>query len=254
MKYRKQDLFKSITGKIEIGSYIIQHAGRFVTIIREIDNLYRSIPQKKAIRILDFGSHTGAISIGLKNQGYDVYCADIETVVNEYRHIYDQSGLPIKILESGYHIPYDDKFFDCVVFSEVLEHMYDSPIELLTEFKRIIKNDGYLLLTTPNVMKIENKIKYFLNMNIYQDIHSYTYNPRFWLHFREYTAKDLKILLGEYMKFSSVKIVMFNNASGRTPVKRFFQRCMFVFSYPLPMFKGFLMAIARNSPDRPLSS
>ena len=53
--------------------------------------------------------------------------------------------------------------FDCIVFSEVLEHLYESPIKILEELYRVIKPGGILLLTTPNVMKIENKIKFFLN-------------------------------------------------------------------------------------------
>ena len=72
--------------------------------------------------------------------------------------------------------------------------------------------NGYLLLTTPNVMNLENKVKFFFNINIYQDIYRYCYNPRYSLHYREYTKKDLTKLLKEFLKFDKLcsSLVQYN--------------------------------------------
>ena len=248
--YHKRDFTLAIAGKVEVGPYLFQHMERFARTVHEINNLYRNHPSKSRIRILDFGSLAGELGIALKTFGYDVHCIDIEEVINEYKKHYERNNLKVKFLSKGYQLPYENDYFDCIVFSEVLEHVYDSPLEILKEFKRILHLDGHLLLTTPNVMRIENKIKFLLNINIYQDIYRYTYSPRYALHFREYSKRDLKILLEDYLGYSIVRFTMFDYAGGRTSTRRFIQRCLHLINILLPMYKGCMIAIARNGPDK----
>lgn len=50
-----------------------------------------------------------------------------------------------------YHeIPYPDNFFDYITMSQVLEHIHN-PVELLRSFKRILKDDGQVVIGVPNV-------------------------------------------------------------------------------------------------------
>lgn len=46
-------------------------------------------------------------------------------------------------------IAYDDETFDVIVCTEVLEHIYEYPA-VLSEFKRILKKNGLLIMTFPN--------------------------------------------------------------------------------------------------------
>lgn len=50
------------------------------------------------------------------------------------------------------HLPFDQETFDIVLFEEVLEHLDDHPQEILVGIAEIIKMDGLLYLTTPNVL------------------------------------------------------------------------------------------------------
>ncbi len=49
----------------------------------------------------------------------------------------------------GEKIPYDDKYFDKILCSEVIEHVLD-PDPLLREMKRVLRDDGILSLSIPN--------------------------------------------------------------------------------------------------------
>jgi ubiquinone/menaquinone biosynthesis C-methylase UbiE len=49
----------------------------------------------------------------------------------------------------GEEIPYDNKYFDKILCSEVIEHVLD-PAPLLNEMKRVLKDDGILSLSIPN--------------------------------------------------------------------------------------------------------
>jgi SAM-dependent methyltransferase len=46
--------------------------------------------------------------------------------------------------------PYKDGYFDLVVASEIIEHMVFDPMHLLVESRRVLRDGGHLLLSTPN--------------------------------------------------------------------------------------------------------
>lgn len=52
--------------------------------------------------------------------------------------------------------PYPDNFFDVVLFCEVIEHLLIDPIHAIREIKRVLKENGILILSTPNVARLEN--------------------------------------------------------------------------------------------------
>jgi len=47
------------------------------------------------------------------------------------------------------NLPFKDQSFDCVTATAVIEHLPD-PINALTEFKRILRRKGILIITAPN--------------------------------------------------------------------------------------------------------
>lgn len=52
-------------------------------------------------------------------------------------------------LANALALPYGDAIFDIVNFTDILEHLFD-PLRGLREAARVLKQDGYLILTTPN--------------------------------------------------------------------------------------------------------
>lgn len=59
------------------------------------------------------------------------------------------------------NIPFDDEFFENVVCCEVIEHIHD-PWKLIAEAKRVMKSKGKLIITTPNVSKMYDRLHYLL--------------------------------------------------------------------------------------------
>ena len=47
--------------------------------------------------------------------------------------------------------PYDDGQFSTVLCCELIEHLFEDPMHLMSEVNRILKPGGHLVLTTPNV-------------------------------------------------------------------------------------------------------
>ena len=240
-----KNLYRNILdGKIDNKAYNKTHQDRFIYIVNTALKTFKTSKENK---LLDFGSHIGSLSLLFKHYDFDVTAIDIEEVIKNHTDNYSNNGIKYDSLDIDWErLPYEDNYFDCVIFSEVLEHLYESPIKILNELHRVLKPGGSLFLTTPNVIKLENKIKFFLNINIYQDLYRYCFNPRFGLHFREYTKKDLLILLRDYIKFAELDFRYFDYVGGRTKVNRILQRILYVITKVLYFYRGSIMAIAKK--------
>jgi len=94
-------------------------------------------------------------------------------------------------IESG-SFPYADASFDLVFFCEIIEHLLMDPLSVLREISRVLRPGGSLILTTPNVARLENVAKLISGANIYDPYSGYGPYGR---HNREYNKHDLHLLL-----------------------------------------------------------
>lgn len=89
-------------------------------------------------------------------------------------------------------IPYENNYFDCIVFCEVFEHFTNDPMAVLLRIKNSLKENGTLILTTPNVNRLENVARMLAGANIYDPYSGYGPYER---HNREYNKHELFLLL-----------------------------------------------------------
>lgn len=88
--------------------------------------------------------------------------------------------------------PYADATFDIVLFCEIIEHLTGDPLAALLEIRRVLRPGGELVLTTPNVARLENRARLLAGENIYDPYSGYGPYGR---HNREYTGAELTQLL-----------------------------------------------------------
>ncbi|MFZ1860851.1 MAG: methyltransferase domain-containing protein [Candidatus Competibacter sp.] len=79
-----------------------------------------------------------------------------------------------------------------------MEHLLMDPAKVLREIKRILKPNGQLILTTPNVSRLENVARMLSGTNIYDPYSGY--GP-YGQHNREYNKHELNLLLN-YVGFN----------------------------------------------------
>lgn len=89
-------------------------------------------------------------------------------------------------------LPFADASFDLVLFCEVLEHMTNDPLACLLEIKRVLRPNGQLIVTTPNVARLENVARLVVGQNLYDPYSGYGPYGR---HNREYSQHELYYLL-----------------------------------------------------------
>ena len=95
-----------------------------------------------------------------------------------YKDIIDNKDYDTKFDYQHFNIekdlfPYEDNQFELVIFAEIIEHLLNDPCSVLREIKRVLKSDGYLVLTTPNVARLENVARIIQGSNIYDPYSGY---------------------------------------------------------------------------------
>jgi 2-polyprenyl-3-methyl-5-hydroxy-6-metoxy-1,4-benzoquinol methylase len=97
-------------------------------------------------------------------------------------------------------LPFKEKEFDCIIMADLLEHLYN-PWDTLKRISRYLSDDGWILLSIPNVKNYHILIRLILH-------DEWTYSesgPLDNTHIRFFTLKEIKRLL-EFAGLSIVKL------------------------------------------------
>jgi ubiquinone/menaquinone biosynthesis C-methylase UbiE len=107
-------------------------------------------------RLLDVPAGEGALAARLLKLGFDVHCCDL------YPEIFKLSGVEIKRGDMSESLPYPDLAFDVVTCVEGLEHI-ENPQRAIREFRRVLKPGGSLIVSVPNILNIEERLKWLFS-------------------------------------------------------------------------------------------
>ncbi len=105
--------------------------------------------------VLDVPAGEGALAARMIARGIEVKCCDL------YPEIFELSGTEIRRGDLSERLEYKDESFDTVVCVEGLEHT-ENPQQAIREFARLLKPGGHLIISVPNVLNIEERLKWLL--------------------------------------------------------------------------------------------
>ena len=125
-------------------------------------------------KLLEIGSGYG-ILMGVA-QGREWECVGLELDRNRMNFAIEKMGVRVinKVLRNS-EFSFPDRYFDAVILADVIEHFRD-PKEDLLEINRILKDDGFVLINTPNAESLWVKIynRNGQNMDTQQHIFLFT--------------------------------------------------------------------------------
>lgn len=117
--------------------------------MKRLKKILQFLPKNQNLKVLDAGCGEGhlveLLSNNLKDNVY--YGVDITDVAIEKAKARCPSAKILKGSISSLQFP--DKFFDVVICTEVIEHIYDYE-KVIVELKRVLKDEGFLIITFPN--------------------------------------------------------------------------------------------------------
>ena len=109
-------------------------------------------------RVLEIGVVPGHFAAGLSRLGYEIWGVDIDPSRAEDLQSLDKSRLKACNVEID-TLPFDDNTFDVVLCCELIEHLRINPLRMLREARRVLKDNGTLILTTPNRARLISRIR-----------------------------------------------------------------------------------------------
>ena len=119
-------------------------------------------------KVLDVGCATGQLAKRLVEKGCEVVGIEIDNESAQFARRYCRDVIvgDVEILKD---LPYPEGYFDVIIFADVLEHLKD-PQAVLTNLKRYLKKDGYILCSIPNVAHIYVRLNLLFGKWEYRDL------------------------------------------------------------------------------------
>ena len=122
------------------------------TLFRILD-LLEQLPRGKA---LDIPAGEGGLAHCLKEMGFEVVGAEIDPGFFKAR------GIECLKIDMNAAMPLENESFDYIVCLEGIEHL-QNPFQFIRECYRILRLGGRLILSTPNILNLASRLKYFFS-------------------------------------------------------------------------------------------
>lgn len=119
------------------------------------DKIMDLVRSEKKGRVLDIPCGEGRLSLLMQREGFDVTAADIN------KDVLKVPGVNFLRCDLNGVLAFDSHDFDYVVFIEGLEHI-ENVFHVFREFHRILKPGGKLFLSTPNILSVHSRARFFL--------------------------------------------------------------------------------------------
>ena len=107
--------------------------------------------------VLDVGCAGGGLCKKIAQKGFNVVGIDVLDesirVAKEFNNMPNISYEVRDLLKQ----PFAPESFDCITFLETIEHV-ENPAQFFREFHRILRPNGYLVVSTPNATSLKNML------------------------------------------------------------------------------------------------
>jgi SAM-dependent methyltransferase len=150
--------------------------------------------------IVEFGSLPLLLTASLKTLGYDVKGIDLDPS----RFATAIAKLDLQVLRCDIEterLPLETGSYDTAIFNELFEHLRINPIFTMGEVHRVLKPNGLLLLSTPNLRSLKGLVNFLFKNKAYSCLGNvYAEYRKLELighmgHVREYTTREVSDFL-----------------------------------------------------------
>jgi len=171
---------------------------------RRYQDTLRLLPPGEGRRLLDVGSFPGHLSALAQARGWEV--VGLNNAIEgggawaEFLERCDAQGITIRDCEVEQALfPLPTASVDAVLFCELFEHLHLNPFHTLKEIFRVLRPGGLLVLTTPNLRRVETLSRLWHGWGtqppVSRAFHELLPSLLYHRHNREYTADELAYYL-----------------------------------------------------------
>jgi len=124
----------------------------YMTANLKVEEIFREFSQKG--RALELAAGQGGLSFRIREMGFSVIASDLLS------SIFKVPDMDFTRMDLNESFPFKDRSFDYITCVEGVEHI-ESHFHFVRECCRILKKDGSLIFSTPNILGLGSRLKYF---------------------------------------------------------------------------------------------
>lgn len=183
--------------------YLLSQLLRITYVVDYIDLAMKRLPAGNhgKVRLIDIGA-TQFTFLYKDFFGIDVTAVDKTELLKKRCQ---RRGIPFEACDitSG-DLPFADNEFDICIFTEVFEHLNMAPKKIFMPIKRILREGGFLIFSTPNIATLQKRINLLFGWPVLDPIEWVfrddfeTSHPHGLGHVREFTMIELLNLMNKY--------------------------------------------------------
>lgn len=113
--------------------------------------------------ILDIGCHDGTFLFSIRREDNSLFGIDASDYAVKKAKKRNISAKRF-FFDGKEKFPFRNKMFDLIIAGEIIEHVYDTDF-FIREVRRLLKDKGYLLISTPNIVSFGRRIMLFFGIN-----------------------------------------------------------------------------------------
>ena len=168
------------------------HRARIESTIHLIDKCFE---KEHFFKLLDIGCGKGYITNRIQNNFPNAEISALDYSVSAIDFAFENFKNIDFIVADAYNLPYSENYYDIVVCNNIWEHVPD-PLNMLKEIQKILKKNGYLIISTPSRFRLGNVLRIISGTS-----------PIFLssMHITEYTIRQIIEQL-QYGKFKTVQV------------------------------------------------
>ncbi len=195
-----EDLINSIQNEQATSSHIELDKDKEIEYMRisryRFQKICSAVPRSsESLRILDIGTTPFTFFIKKTFPQYEVWTIDRTNLMEDRCRDW---GVQFKSCNLDKRsIPFEDGYFDVIIFTEVLEHIFAPPTQILRELWRILSDEGKLIISVPNIANLRKRIRFLFGKSPLA--HPNDQLKSDWVHghghIREYTRQEIISLL-----------------------------------------------------------
>ena len=210
-----EEYFQRYAASIGDDPYLATHAQRFRQTLASIPPA--SAPGMRAIEVGTYGFFLKAMR---KIGGYDrvdgaIFESTTPQKILTRTYEFDDEREEFTLYNANLEhecLPMAAEQYDLLLAPEILEHMPVDPIGFMSELNRVLKTNGRIILTTPNVASIENIFRilwrqipnsyYYYRSGRHSDRHNLEYGPDLLMKLMKNCGFEVERIWTEYSWFA----------------------------------------------------